>query len=105
MKDFVNPHYRTDFVNPDRVHGEHLTGWFMNRPLVDINELKDLPGVGPLFGSQQKQKKSTELLILITPYVILSEQEAIQVGTDQLLKHPGAATAGALDHIEMEFDL
>ena len=44
MKDFVNPHYRTDFVNPDRVHGEHLTGWFMNRPLVDINELKDLPG-------------------------------------------------------------
>jgi len=27
------------------------------------------------------------------------------VGTDQLLKHPGAATAGALDHIEMEFDL
>ena len=53
----------------------------------------------------QTQKKSTELLILITPYVILSEQEAIQVGTDQLLKHPGAATAGALDHIEMEFDL
>jgi len=70
-----------------------------------IPELKDLPGVGPLFGSQQKQKKSTELLILITPYVILSEQEAIKVGTDQLLKHPGAATAGALDHIEMEFDL
>ena len=70
-----------------------------------VPELKDLPGVGPLFGSQQKQKKSTELLILITPYVILSEQEAIQVGTDQLLKHPGAATAGALDHIEMEFDL
>ena len=70
-----------------------------------VPELKDLPGVGPLFGSQQKQKKSTELLILITPYVILSEKEAIQVGTDQLLKHPGAATAGALDHIEMEFDL
>ena len=70
-----------------------------------IPELKDLPGVGPLFGSQQKQRKSTELLILITPYVILSEQEAIQVGTDQLLKHPGAATVGALDHIEMEFDL
>ena len=70
-----------------------------------VPELKDLPGVGPLFGSQQKQKKSTELLILITPYVILSEQEAIQVGTDQLLKHPGAATAGALDQIEMEFDL
>ena len=70
-----------------------------------IPGLKDLPGVGPLFGSQQKQKKSTELLILITPYVILSEQEAIKVGTDQLLKHPGAATAGALDHIEMEFDL
>ena len=70
-----------------------------------VPELKDLPGVGPLFGSQQKQKKSTELLILITPYVILSEQEAIQVGTDQLLNHPGAATAGALDHIEMEFDL
>ncbi len=70
-----------------------------------IPELKDLPGFGPLFGSQEKQKKSTELLILITPYVILSEQEAIRVATDQLLKHPGAATAGALDHIEMEFDL
>ncbi len=70
-----------------------------------IPELKDLPGFGPLFGSQEKKKKSTELLILITPYVILSEQEAIRVATDQLLKHPGAATAGALDHIEMEFDL
>ncbi len=70
-----------------------------------IPELKDLPGFGPLFGSQEKKKKSTELLILITPYVILSEQEAIKVGTEQLLKHPGAATAGALDHIEMEFDL
>ena len=70
-----------------------------------IPQLKDLPGIGPLFGSQTKQKKSTELLILITPYVILSEQEAVEVGTDQLLKHPGAATAGALDHIEMEFDL
>jgi hypothetical protein len=44
-------------------------------------------------------------LILITPYVILSEEEAVQVGTDQLLKHPGAATAGALDHLEMEFNL
>jgi general secretion pathway protein D len=70
-----------------------------------IPELKDLPGFGPLFGSQEKKKKSTELLILITPYVILSEQEAIRVATDQLLKHPGAATAGALDHIEMEFNL
>ncbi len=70
-----------------------------------IPQLKDLPGIGPLFGSQTKQKKSTELLILITPYVILSEQEAVEVGTDQLLKHPSAATAGALDHIEMEFDL
>ena len=70
-----------------------------------IPTLKDLPTVGSLFGSQHKQKKSTELLILITPYVILSEQEAVKVGTDQLLKHPGAATAGALDHIEMEFNL
>jgi general secretion pathway protein D len=70
-----------------------------------IPELKDLPHVGPAFGSQRKKKKSTELLVLITPYVILSESEAVRIGTDQLLKHPGAATAGALDHIEFEFDL
>ncbi len=70
-----------------------------------IPRLKDLPLVGPLFGAQHKKQKSTELLILITPYVILSEEEAVRVGTDQLLKHPGAATAGALDHLEMEFNL
>ena len=44
-------------------------------------------------------------MVLMTPYVILSESEAVRIGTDQLLKHPGAATAGALDHIEYEFDL
>jgi len=38
------PAYRTDFVNPDRVHGEHLTGWFRDDVQVDINDLKDLPG-------------------------------------------------------------
>jgi len=70
-----------------------------------IPELKDLPNIGPAFGSQKKKKKSTELMVLITPYVILSESEAVRIGTDQLLKHPGAATAGALDHIEFEFDL
>ncbi len=70
-----------------------------------IPELKDLPHLGPAFGTQKKKKKSTELMVLITPYVILSESEAVRIGTDQLLKHPGAATAGALDHIEYEFDL
>ena len=70
-----------------------------------IPGLKDLFGLGPLFGSQRKKKTSTELLILITPYVILSEQEAVQIGSNQLRKHPGAATAGALDHIETEFNL
>ena len=38
------PAYRTDFVNPDRVHEEHLTGWFRDDVQVDINDLKDLPG-------------------------------------------------------------
>ena len=70
-----------------------------------IPQLKDLPFIGPLFGTQTKKRKTTELLILITPYVILSEEEAIRVGGDQLLKHPGAATTGALDSIEIEFNL
>lgn len=70
-----------------------------------IPQLKDLETIGPLFGMQRKKKKSTELLILITPYVILSEEEATQVGNNQLMKHPGAANAGVLDNIEMEFDL
>ena len=38
------PLYKTDFVNPERVRTDHLTGWFDENIQVDIDDLKTLPG-------------------------------------------------------------
>ena len=38
------PLYKTDFVNPERVRTDHLTGWFGENIQVDIDDLKTLPG-------------------------------------------------------------
>ncbi|MFW5838157.1 MAG: type II secretion system protein GspD, partial [Desulfovibrionaceae bacterium] len=38
--------------------------------------LKDIPVVGPLFGSQDDQTTKSELLLFLTPYVIASPEEA-----------------------------
>ena len=36
--------YKTDFVRPERVRNNHLTGWFDENVQVDIDDLKNLPG-------------------------------------------------------------
>jgi hypothetical protein len=38
------PAYKTDFVNPERVRDNHLTGWFRGDVEVDIQDLIELPG-------------------------------------------------------------
>jgi hypothetical protein len=38
------PAYKTDFVNPERVRDNHLTGWFGENVQVDLDDLKTLPG-------------------------------------------------------------
>lgn len=45
--------------------------------------LSDLPYVGPLFGSTTKNEGRTELLMLITPHVIHTEQDASAI-TDEI---------------------
>lgn len=49
-----------------------------NRDLSDtgIPLLKDLPGVGALFRTQSTANRKTELIILITPYIIDSDEQA-----------------------------
>ena len=41
-----------------------------------IPGLKDLPGVGFLFGTQEVSKTSSELFVFITPYIIQSGEDA-----------------------------
>jgi len=49
-----------------------------NRDLADtgIPFLKDMPGVGALFRNQKTADRKTELIILITPYIIDSDEQA-----------------------------
>ena len=49
-----------------------------NRDLADtgIPFLKDLPGLGALFRTQATTNRKTELIILITPYIIDSDEQA-----------------------------
>jgi general secretion pathway protein D len=49
-----------------------------NRDLSDsgIPLLKDLPGLGQLFKTQSTANRKTELIILITPYIIDSDEQA-----------------------------
>lgn len=49
-----------------------------NRDLTDtgIPLLKDLPGIGALFRTQGTSNRKTELIILITPYIIDSDEQA-----------------------------
>lgn len=41
-----------------------------------IPVLKDLPGVGKLFGTESNKNLRTELIVLITPYIISNSKEA-----------------------------
>lgn len=61
--------------------------------------------VGPLFGNQESNAEKGELLILIRPHVITSEDEAKLAGDLQLRQHPEAAKAGAIRPAGIEFDL
>ena len=40
------------------------------------NFLGDIPGIGNLFRSTSKEKARTELLVLITPYVLVTPEDA-----------------------------
>jgi len=70
-----------------------------------IPGLRNLPMVGKLFGTQGTDRTKTELLILITPYVISTADEASLAGDSQLRKHPEAVSAGVVRPEVYEFDL
>jgi general secretion pathway protein D len=44
-----------------------------------IPGLKDIPGIGFLFGTQQVQKTRSELFVFITPYIISSGEDAARL--------------------------
>ncbi len=70
-----------------------------------IPGLRKTPGVGKLFGNEEQSKEIGELLILIRPRVITTEDEARLAGDEQLRKHPKASVAGAIRPDGFEFDL
>jgi general secretion pathway protein D len=53
--------------------------------------LKNVPLLGDLFGSQNNQRTRTELLVLITPHVVRSQQDAIDLTADLREQFPNAA--------------
>ena len=56
--------YKTDFVRPERVRNNHLTGWFDENVEVDIEDLIDLPGSRgehKMMASEYSQKNIAEL--------------------------------------------
>tara|TARA_R110000822_G_scaffold59736_35_gene149226 strand:- start:2355 stop:4481 length:2127 start_codon:yes stop_codon:yes gene_type:complete len=54
-----------------------------------IPYLKDLPFVGPLFGSKRTGKSKTELVVMITPSAVANPQEARQVTDEYKAKLQG----------------
>ncbi len=67
--------------------------------------LRRLPGLGKLMGTDTMRGERRELLVIIRPLVVTSEDEARLVSDIELRKHPNAVKAGALNPDVMEFDL
>jgi general secretion pathway protein D len=63
-----------------------------NRDLTDtgIPFLKDLPGLGLLFKTQSTGNRKTELIILITPYIIDSDEQARSITDSFRSRFPAA---------------
>ena len=67
--------------------------------------LRKIPGIGKLLGSENIQGEQRELLVIIRPQVITSEDEARLASDAQLRKHPNAVDAGAINPDVSDFDL
>ncbi len=65
-----------------------------------IPGLKDIPVIGSLFGSSDDDSEMRELLIFITPTVIMNEKEAEQVNRLEKKRHPLV-----VEETGIEFDL
>jgi pilus assembly protein CpaC len=66
-----------------------IAGLIRNSNATDINKypgLGDLPVIGPLFRSSQFQHNETELVIIVTPYVVrpVAEGPSLKLPTDGL---------------------
>lgn len=64
-----------------------IAGLIQNRAATDINKfpgLGDLPVLGPLFRSSRFQRNETELVIIVTPYVVrpVAEGPSLKLPTD-----------------------
>jgi general secretion pathway protein D len=62
--------------------------------------LKDLPLIGPLFGTTTKEVKRTELIVLITPRVIENRQDGREATRELQRKMTGVFEEGQLPSSE-----
>ncbi len=60
-----------------------------------IPGLKNIPLLGGLFGTQNNNRTREELLVLITPHVIRSQQQALDLTADMQQQVPNAAQVNA----------
>lgn len=67
--------------------------------------LRKIPGLGRILGSDSNTGDKRELLVIIRPHVVTSEDEAQLASDIQLRKHPKAVNAGAINPDLLEFDL
>ena len=67
--------------------------------------LRKIPGFGKLMGTETTGGEKRELLVIIRPLVVTSDDEARIVSDIELRKHPNAVDAGALNPDVLEFDL
>ena len=57
--------------------------------------MKNIPLLGGLFSTQNNNRTREELLVLITPHVIRSQQEALDLTADMEQQVPNAALVNA----------
>ncbi len=82
-----------------------LGGLMSTKETVDANEIPFLgriPILGYLFKSETKKKEKTELVLFITPYVVVSSQDLSRVKEEEIKQTP-SFTPEQLKEINREF--
>jgi general secretion pathway protein D len=82
------------------IHGGEtvILGGVIDGKYTDITTgipwFKDLPYIGPLFGTTERSEVKTELIVLITPRVVQNKKDARRVTREYQLKLPGLYELG-----------
>ncbi len=75
-----------------------ILGGVINEDYTDSKEgipwFKDLPYIGPFFGTTRRSKVKTELIVLVTPKVVQNKKDARKVTRDYQLRLPSLYELG-----------